>query len=73
MKPNGRVKNIKGNNSKVDYHIHEKNRKIGNWWEDYDNIVCRTTLKNMIKKDIEKEIIDNDFFDEMEYYNDIMQ
>ena len=47
-----------GNNWKKDYHCHDKNhRKIGNWWENFSsNPKPRTTIKNEIIKEIEKEI-----------------
>lgn len=51
MKPYGRIKNKKFR-SKTDHHIHENNRKIKNWWETEDT-VSRTTIKSIIKKEIE--------------------
>lgn len=57
MKPYGLEKNLKGSGVwKKDHHIHENNRKVGNWWEDANNILPRTTIKQNIKKEIVKEI-----------------
>lgn len=54
MKPYGRIKNKKFP-SKTDHHIHENNKKIKNWWEAEDNLVSRTTIKSIIKKEIEQD------------------
>ena len=54
MKPYGRIKNIKFA-SKTDGHYKENNRKIKNWWEAQDNIVPRTTIKQIVKKEIQNE------------------
>lgn len=57
MKPFGREKNLKGSGVwKKDYHIHHKNRKVSNWWEDIVNNLSRTTIKQNIKKDINREL-----------------
>ena len=51
MKPYGREKKIKGAGLwKRDYHLHEKNRKLRNWWEGLNNIVSRRTLKQKFKR-----------------------
>lgn len=41
---------------KKDYHIHIKNKKIENWWEGMVNYVSRKTMKQRIKREIEKEL-----------------
>ena len=35
---------------KKDYHLHIKNRKIENWWEEMVNYVSRKTMKQRLKK-----------------------
>lgn len=60
MKPYGREKKIKGSGIwKMDYHIHHKNKKIGNWWEDMCNFISRSMMKQKVKKDINRELSDN--------------
>lgn len=60
MKPYGRKNEpIKGGNDwKKDYHLHSKNgKKIGNWWEEMSEAyVDRGSIKNKVKKEIEKEL-----------------
>lgn len=57
MKPYGREKKVKGTGSwKTDYHIHHKNKKIGNWWEDICNFLTRSRMKQLLQKDIDLEI-----------------
>lgn len=70
MKPYGRkdepVKGGKilgvGGNWKKDYHCHDKNhRKIGSWWEEMsEDYIDRGAIKQRIKKQIEKDIEDNE-------------
>jgi len=55
MQPTGRIKKIKGFEGKVDYHVHDKT--LCNWWEICNNVVSRTTIKKMIKDEIEDELI----------------
>jgi hypothetical protein len=50
MKPYGREKKIKGLLWKRDYHIHQNNRKIDNWWVEMNTIISRTTMKQNMKK-----------------------
>lgn len=55
MKPYGREKTVKGGNSwKKDYHCHSKNRKLKNWWEGICQCISRTTMKQRLKKEIDK-------------------
>lgn len=57
MKPYGRNKKIQGAGSwKKDYHIHLKNRKVGNWWEDWCTTICRSTMKSQLKKEVITEL-----------------
>lgn len=51
MQPYGRGKKIKGSGAwKKDYHIHEKNRKVKNWWEDMCDFLSRSRMKQIWKK-----------------------
>lgn len=60
MRPFGRVKTVKGGNEwKKDYHLHKKNRKLENWWEDITDFLSRSSIKRMVKKYIDKELLDN--------------
>jgi len=53
MKPYGREKKIKGCGKwKLDYHVIIRNKKIGNWWEDMNTIVPRSTIKQNVNKEI---------------------
>lgn len=53
MKPYGRYKKVIGGNDwKIDYHMHEKGKKVKNWWED----ICGFLPRSRIKTDIEKRI-----------------
>lgn len=52
MKPYLREKKIKGLTWKRNYHVHLNNKKIGNWWEDMDTFISRSTVKLRIKKEI---------------------
>ena len=55
MKPYGREKKVKGDSGwKKDYHIHEKNRKMKNWWEEICECVSRKTMKQKFQKEIEQ-------------------
>ena len=57
MKPFGRMKKISGGNSwKRDYHLHEKGRKLLNWWEAIANCMTRTSMKRLLNIEVEKEI-----------------
>jgi hypothetical protein len=61
MKPFGRMKKISGGNSwKRDYDLHEKGRKLLNWWEDIANRITRTSMKRLLNIEVEKEIQDQD-------------
>lgn len=61
MKPYGREKNIKGSGIwKKDFHIHEKNRKVGNWWETLCEPIPRAIMKLKVQQQIFTEIQDND-------------
>lgn len=56
MKPYGREKKIKGSGIwKTDYHIHQRNRKVHNWWEGMCNFVSRSMMKQKIKNDLRNE------------------
>lgn len=56
MKPYGRLVKIKGSGSwKKDYHIHEKGRKIGNWWEDMSQNLSKGRINQIVKKQIQSE------------------
>lgn len=60
MKPYGREKKVSQNPSwKRDYHIHEKGRKVKNWWE----CICATLTRSAIKRNVAKEI-DNELFND---------
>ena len=58
MKPYGRDKYVHGSHIcgrpwKIDYHIHEKGRKVGNWWEELsEDPVPRSTMKQNLRKEI---------------------
>ena len=57
MKPFGREKKIKGSGIwKKDYHIHHKNKKVKNWWEDICDYLSRSMMKQNWKKDIKLDI-----------------
>lgn len=57
MKPYGREKKVTRNpNWKRDYHIHEKGRKVANWWESICSLLSRSTLKQRIKREINNDI-----------------
>lgn len=60
MKPYGRKDEpIKGGNFwKRDYHLHSKNgKKLDNWWEEMSEAyVDRGSIKNKVKRKIEKEL-----------------
>lgn len=64
MKPYGRKDEpIKGGNDwKKDYHCHDKNhRKIGSWWEEMsEDYIDRGAIKQRTKKQLEKDIEDNE-------------
>ncbi len=60
MQPYGRLKKVKGGNEwKRDYHIHIKNRKISNWWEGMCDFLTRSRIKQIFKKEIQKELDNN--------------
>jgi hypothetical protein len=52
MKPYGRDRNLKGGESKRDYHPRGGEQ---NWWEDMQNLTPRTTMKEKWKREIEAE------------------
>jgi len=54
MKPYGREKKVRS--WKKDFHIHIKNRKIANWWEEICNILPRSSMKQKIKKEIDEHL-----------------
>jgi len=57
MKPFGREKKIKGSGAwKKDYHIHYKNKKVKNWWENICNYLSRSMMKQNWEKDIKHEL-----------------
>ena len=59
MKPFGRMKKISGGNSwKRDYHLHEKGRKLLNWWENIANCVTRTSMRKLLNIEINNELDD---------------
>ena len=63
MKPYGQEKKVKGHGSwKLDYHIHEKNRKVGNWWEYLCEPIPRATMKLKIKQQLSQEMDNNEIF-----------
>lgn len=41
---------------KTDYHIHHKNQKVGNWWEDIRGFFTRSRMKQLLQKEIEEEL-----------------
>lgn len=52
MKPYGRDKVISGgNNWKIDRHPRPKKKWI-NWWEDITDYLCRSTMKQNLKKEL---------------------
>lgn len=53
MKPYGRVKNVKGGTWKHDVH---PPKGYINWWEDMCTYVSRSTLNQMVRKEIETEL-----------------
>lgn len=56
MKPYGRYKTIKsGNKWKIDFHIHEKGKKVLNWWEVICDNLSRSKMKQITKKYIDNE------------------
>lgn len=53
MRPYGRENKTKGSGKwKKDYHVHIGNRKIGNWGEDFSNIISRKKMKQKTQKEI---------------------
>ena len=57
MKPYGRKKKVMQNpNWKRDYHLHEKGRKLPNWWESICECLSRSTIKHKVKQDMRKAI-----------------
>jgi hypothetical protein len=46
MKPYGLTTKIMHFRGKVDHHIHEKNKKIGNWWVEFTKIIKRKERRN---------------------------
>ena len=57
MKPFGREKTVKGGKPwKIDHHIHEKG--LVNWWENMCDLLTRSRMKQISKKQIDKEIQD---------------
>jgi hypothetical protein len=57
MKPYGREKKVKGSGSwKKDYHVHQDGKRLQNWWEDMCNYLFRSTMKQNVKKEIDKEL-----------------
>lgn len=56
MKPYGRCKKVTGGNDwKIDYHMHEKGRKVKNWWEDICNFYSRSRMKQLLKKRLQDD------------------
>jgi len=57
MKPYGREKIVSGSKSwKHDYHIHKNGKKLENWWEAICDYLDRSTMKQNVKKEINKEL-----------------
>jgi len=57
MKPYGREKKIKnGWGYKVDCHPKKLGKEWVNWWEDMCTIITRSTMKQNLKKEIDKEL-----------------
>lgn len=55
MKPYGLINRIMAFVGKKDYHCYDKNhRKVSSWWEDYSTQSSRRTMKQRIRKAIEK-------------------
>lgn len=53
MKPYGRYKKVTGGNDwKIDYHMHEKGKKVKNWWEDICCFLSRSRMKQILKKEL---------------------
>jgi len=60
MRPYGRLKNLQGNGPwKVDHHAHPK-RKWKNWWEDINDYLTRSRMKQLYEREIEEEILENE-------------
>jgi hypothetical protein len=58
MKPFGREKKLQGSGSwKKDYHPRPK-KKWQNWWEDICDHLSRGRMKQIEKKQIEKDLND---------------
>ena len=55
MKPYGREKKILGAKWKKDYHPHPKHLLV-NWWENIAEYLSRSRIKQIINKNIEKEL-----------------
>ncbi len=51
MQPYGRDRKLKFKN-KIDHHIHEKGRKIKNWWEAILPLTSRSMMKQKFKKEV---------------------
>lgn len=63
MKPYGREKKVNGSSHKYgshwkkDYHVHDRNhRKVESWWEEICDYLSRTSIKGLVKKQIDDEI-----------------
>lgn len=57
MRPYGRIKKILKNYK--NHNIVIKNRKWGNWWEDFNTTLSRSRVNQLIQKEIEQEINQN--------------
>lgn len=56
MKPYGREKLVKGRPFKKDYHF--KKDRLKNWWEGICDLLSRGRMKQIMKKEIEKDLDD---------------
>jgi protein associated with RNAse G/E len=59
MKPYGRDKRVKFP-SKIDHRLHEKGRKLLNWWEDILSNLSRSTMKQAWRKDVNQSRRDSE-------------
>jgi len=58
MKPYGREKKLQGNGPwKTDHHTHPK-RMWKNWWEDINDYLSRSRMKQLYTREIDKEILE---------------
>jgi hypothetical protein len=60
MKPYGREKKLQGNGPwKKDHHPHPKHL-WRNWWETINDCLSRSRMKQLSKREIDKEILEEE-------------